>query len=280
MKRKKRSPSTPKSKGCSTNQGKGKDKLTTHGKKQQSEDRRDGPPRAKSTANEGKQTKLIAFVDLFAGLRTVHVAVKGTQLKVVLAHAAEKCSFANGLAKKNNIQEKLYLDVRDMDLKWAEAYVEEALERGAEVIVLFGGFPCKGLSKVRGASRENLENKDSKLFWELLRVIRELKKVAGGRIRIYHAIENVMMDDEPEDTISHELGCRPVKIGAGPVCASARDRLFWLNFTMNKQEGEELQKGKRRDELTLKQDPEKLNFWDEGWGPTQASKASKPTVQG
>ena len=63
---------------------------------------------------------MIALVDLFAGLRTVHVAVEGTQLKVVLAHAAEKCSFANGLAKKNGIQEKLYLDVRDMDLKWAE----------------------------------------------------------------------------------------------------------------------------------------------------------------
>ena len=111
-------------------------------------------------------------------------------------------------------------------------------------------------------------------------MIRELKKVARGRIRIYHAIENVMMDDEPEDTISHELGCCPMKIGEGPVCASARDRLFWLNFTMNKQEGEDLQKGKRRDELTLKQDPEKLKFWDEGWGPTKAFKNSMPTVQG
>ena len=181
MQRKTRSPSTPKGKGSSKNKGKQKQKLTSHRKRQQSEDRQDRPQRAKSTANEGRQTKLIALVDLFAGLRTVHVAVKGTQLKVVLAHAAEKCSFANGLAKKNNIQEKLYLDVRDMDLKWAEAYVEEALERGAEVIVFFGGFPCKGLSKVRGASRENLENKDSKFFWELLRVIRELKKGRRGK---------------------------------------------------------------------------------------------------
>ena len=102
---------------------------------------------------------MIALVDLFAGLRTVHVAIKGTQLQVVLSHAAEKCSFANGLAKKNGIKEKLYLDVRDMDLKWAESYVEEALERGAEVIVLFGGFPCKGISKVRSAGRENLKTR-------------------------------------------------------------------------------------------------------------------------
>ena len=138
--------------------------MTTHGRRQQSEDRQDKSQRAKSTVNEGRQTKSVALVDLFAGLRTVHVAVKATQIKIVLAHATEKISFANDLAKKNNIQEKLYLDVRDLDLKWAEAYVDEVLERGAEIIVLFGGFPCKGLSKVRGTSRENLENKDSKLF--------------------------------------------------------------------------------------------------------------------
>ena len=170
--------------------------------------------------------------------------------------------------------------MRLLDLKWAEDFVTAALECKAEIIVAFGGFPCKGLSKVRGASRENLENKDSKLFWELVRVIRELRKAARGRIKIDHAIENVMMDDEPEDIISHELGCRPVKIGAGPVCASARDRLFWLNFPMDERAGERLAKGPRRDELTLQQDPQKLNFWDEGWGPTSSFKQSMPTVQG
>ena len=210
MQRKTRSPSTPKGKGSSKNKGKQKQKLTSHGKRQQSEDRQDKPQRATNTANEGRQTKSIALVDLFAGLRTVHVAAKTTQIKIVLAHSAEKCSFANALAKKNNVQEHLHLDVRHLDLKWAEKFVEEALERGAEIIIAFGGFPCKGLSKVRGASRENLEHEDSKLFLELVRVIRELKKVARGRIPIYHAIENVMMDDEPEDMISHELGCRPV----------------------------------------------------------------------
>ena len=74
--------------------------MTTHGRRQQSEDRQDKSQRAKSTVNEGRQTKSIALVDLFAGLRTVHVAVKATQMKIVLAHAAEKCSFAH--EKKKN----------------------------------------------------------------------------------------------------------------------------------------------------------------------------------
>ena len=37
----------------------------------------------------------IAVVDLFAGLGAVHVAAEGTRANLVLAHAAEKCPFAN-----------------------------------------------------------------------------------------------------------------------------------------------------------------------------------------
>ena len=47
-------------------------------------------------ANEGKQLD-IAVVDLFAGLRTVHVAAERTRAKLVLAHATEKCPFATRL---------------------------------------------------------------------------------------------------------------------------------------------------------------------------------------
>ena len=46
--------------------------------------------------NEGKQLD-IAVVDLFAGLRTVHIAAEGTRANLVLAHATEKCPFATRL---------------------------------------------------------------------------------------------------------------------------------------------------------------------------------------
>ena len=49
----------------------------------------------------GKKVKL-AIVDLFAGLRTVHVAARKLKnLIVVLSHAAENDAFANGLARNN-----------------------------------------------------------------------------------------------------------------------------------------------------------------------------------
>ena len=108
---------------------------------------------------------------------------------------------------------------------------------------------------MRGDSRENLENKDSKKFWELVRILSDLRKAAAGKTRIAFCVENVMMDPEPKEQISSELGCRPVKISAGPVCASNRDRLFWLNFPIVPTKGETLRKDKVQNELTLVKDP-------------------------
>ena len=104
----------------------------------------------------------IDVVELFAGLRTTHEAVKYVKnLEIVLSHAAEKCPFANKLAKKNKIKEKLFSDVEHMDETWAESFVKEAIEKGAVAILLIAGFPCKGLTRQNGKFRPNLKHKES-----------------------------------------------------------------------------------------------------------------------
>ena len=60
----------------------------------------------------------IALIELFAGLRTTHVAARLVkEIQIVLSHASEKCPFSNLLALKNNIQELLHTDVARMDSK-------------------------------------------------------------------------------------------------------------------------------------------------------------------
>ena len=114
----------------------------------------------------------------------------------------------------------------------------------------------------------------------MLRIIRELKHVSSGNATTNFVVENVIMDSDPEAEISKELGCRPVLIDAKPVCASARERLWWLNFNLHAQQGEVLQKGSTRNELKLVEDPDKVNIWDVGWKPISSFKDSLPTVQG
>ena len=119
-----------------------------------------------------------------------------------------------------------------LDDKWANAFVAEAVRLGANVILVIGGFPCKGLSYARGASQENLKNKDSILVWELTRILELVKRAAESKIPVKHIVENVMMDKEPENIISEHLGGRATEIPASPACAAGRNRCFCFDFKL------------------------------------------------
>ena len=99
------------------------------------------------------------MVDLFAGLRTVHVAAEGTRANIVFLQAAEKCAFANKLADKNKIKKGVHTNVQLLTETWAKAFIADALRIGGRVILIIGGFPCKGLSHARGAARESLKQR-------------------------------------------------------------------------------------------------------------------------
>jgi hypothetical protein len=106
-------------------------------KRKQTADRKAQSRVTRRQANEGKHLD-VAAVDLFAGLRTVHVAAEGTRANLVLAHAAEKCPFANKIAIKNNIVQTVHTDVCLLDRTWADAFVAEAIRLGAKVILAIG----------------------------------------------------------------------------------------------------------------------------------------------
>jgi hypothetical protein len=111
-------------------------------KRKQTADRKAQSLVARRQANEGKQLD-IAAADLFAGLRTVHVAAKGTRANLVLAHATEKCPFAKRLQSKTTLQKRCIIDVRLLDSKWADAFVAEALRLKARVILVMEVFHVK-----------------------------------------------------------------------------------------------------------------------------------------
>ena len=116
--------------------------LTRKGNQKMAEKTAAETPRRKDHSEGFSNTK-VALVDLFAGLRTVHVATPGVEISVVVSHAAEKCPFANSLAKKNGIKEKVFKDVRDMDEGWEKSFIDEAIEAEAAFAVIWGGSPAR-----------------------------------------------------------------------------------------------------------------------------------------
>ena len=87
--------------------------------------------------------------------------------------------------------------------------------------LLIGGSPCQGFSF--SGKQLNFEDPRSKLFFEFVRLIKEVKPK-------YWLLENVVMKQEYQDVISQRLGVEPVKLNSDLTSAQNRVRLYWANF--------------------------------------------------
>ena len=90
-----------------------------------------------------------------------------------------------------------------------------------KIDLLIGGSPCQGFSF--SGKQLNFDDPRSKLFFEFVRLVRELKPK-------YWLLENVVMKKEFEQIISEHLGVQPIKINSSLVSAQNRKRLYWANF--------------------------------------------------
>lgn len=96
--------------------------------------------------------------------------------------------------------------------------------KGAElpkIDLLIGGSPCQGFSFA--GKQLNFDDPRSKLFFEFVRLIKEVKPK-------YWLLENVVMKQEYQDIISKHLGVEPVKLNSALTSAQNRVRLYWANF--------------------------------------------------
>jgi site-specific DNA-cytosine methylase len=90
-----------------------------------------------------------------------------------------------------------------------------------QIDLLMGGSPCQGFSFA--GKQLNFDDPRSKLFFEFVR----LKDECNPK---YWLLENVMMKQEYQDTISKYLGVEPININSSLVSAQNRVRLYWTNI--------------------------------------------------
>ena len=90
-----------------------------------------------------------------------------------------------------------------------------------KIDLMFGGSPCQGFSKE--GKQLNFEDPRSKLFFEFVRIFKEVKPK-------YFLLENVKMNKESQNIISKYLGVEPVLINSNMLSAQNRPRLYWTNI--------------------------------------------------
>lgn len=149
-------------------------------------------------------------LSLFDGMSCGQIALERSNIKVDKYYSSEVDKYAIKVTNynyKNTIQ---IGDVRNVNVSMFK-----------EIDLLIGGSPCKGFSNAGNGL--NFDHPESKLFFEYVRILKELKPK-------YFLLENVKMKKEWENTITKILGVRPLRLNSSLVSAQVRKRLYWTNI--------------------------------------------------
>lgn len=147
----------------------------------------------------------------FDGMSCGRIALERLGIKVDNYYASEVDKYAIQIAKKN------YPDTFHV----GDVTKVTAADIPHKIDLLIGGSPCQGFSFA--GKQLNFDDPRSKLFFEFVRLYKELKPK-------YFLLENVRMKQESQDVISEYLGVEPIAINSNLVSAQNRYRLYWTNI--------------------------------------------------
>lgn len=102
-------------------------------------------------------------------------------------------------------------------------------------LVLFGS-PCTNLTSINPIDRRGLEGSQSKLFYEALRILKEIYVLQPYDKKLYFMMENVAsMRNVDRDIITKELheideNVQLIKIDSATIAPGHRRRYYWTNI--------------------------------------------------
>lgn len=158
-------------------------------------------------------------LSLFDGMSCAQLALQKAGIPVTRYYASEVDKYAIKVTQVNFPKTVQLGDVQQV-----------TADQVGDIDLLVGGSPCQGFSFA--GKQLNFDDPRSKLFFEYVRLLKELKPK-------YYILENVRMAKQSQDVISEQLGVEPTVINSNLVSAQNRHRLYWTNisFDMPKDKG-------------------------------------------
>ena len=164
---------------------------------------------------------------LFDGISIAQQAFKELGYEVEY-YASEIDKNAIQITQKNHPNTEQLGDIKDIDCTGGKLHYGKGKLAETDIYFLIGGSPCQDLS-IAKKNREGLDGKRSGLFWEYVRILKELKPK-------YFVLENVAsMSKEAKQIITETLhDIEPIMIDASLFSAQQRKRLFWIGKLADK----------------------------------------------
>lgn len=153
-------------------------------------------------------------LSLFDGMSCGQIALNKVGIKYDNYFASEIDKYAIQVTQKNypnTIQLGSVTEVKASDLP--------------KIDLMYGGSPCQDLSSSNvWSEQKGLEGKKSSLFWEFVRLLKEVKPK-------YFLLENVGSAKNSDiEIIDRELGVKGVKFNSKLVLPQNRNRVYWTNI--------------------------------------------------
>ena len=202
----------------------------------------------------------LALVSLFGGIEAGRRALDILGITPVRHVAVE---IDNGARRAAH---EVWPDIhyfRDI-VEFSRQVIHDALSGvGTRRVLVEGGSPCQGLS-ADNATKNGFEDPRSKLFFEMIRVIKDL---SAEKLQVYYMGENVAsMDAKDQDIFSKYMGTEPYVADAADIAQVRRKRFYWINWQVAPAAGVAVESARASTKLRFQATLPSPKAWtDPGW---------------
>lgn len=174
--------------------------------------------------NEG-----INVLSLFDGISCAKLALERAGIKINKYYSSEIDKSALAIQKHHYDNDSNFIQLGDVKNI-------SGIDLCDEIDLVVFGSPCTNLSSINPIDRRGLEGEESKLFYEALRILKEIYVFQPTSKKLYFLMENVAsMKAIDRDKITEELSrifddVQLLKIDSALITPAHRRRLYWTNI--------------------------------------------------
>lgn len=171
----------------------------------------------------------ITVLSLFDGISCGQLALKRAGIKVRKYYASEIKKIAIKVTMEHFPDTVQIGDIEKVryNRETKELITENGVYQTEGIDLVIGGSPCQNFSIARvsmGTKEiERLKGDKSKLFYEYLRILREVQPK-------YFLLENVKMKKASENELNQYMGVNGLHINSELVTFAKRPRIYWTNI--------------------------------------------------